>query len=182
MKIYTKKGDRGETSLIGGKRVPKNHIRVEAYGTVDELVSSLGIVKTLEPDVYYRDFILSVQNKLLDAGSILAAEGTVAKKLPEVTQSDVNILENEIDRINDALPALDCFIIPGVNQLEASIHLSRCICRRSERNIVSLTENNIQIPEILLEYFNRLSDFLFVYARKKGREQNSQDILWNKNE
>jgi cob(I)alamin adenosyltransferase len=176
MKIYTKKGDRGETSLIGGKRVPKNHIRVEAYGTVDELISSLGILRAYEQEPYYGEFLLSVQNTLMNISARLAAEGDIVKKLPEISTDEVSALESEIDKITATLPALGAFVIPGGNVPEAFAHLSRCICRRAERIVVALQDNSL--PEPLLEYINRLSDFLFVYARKQDRDRNTKDTVW----
>lgn len=178
MKIYTKKGDGGETSLIGGKRVPKNNIRVEAYGTVDELISALGTVRALEQEADYKDLLLLIQNKLMTIGAILASDGSGTKSLPEIVASDVERLENEIDKITEMLPPLNSFIIPGGNLPEALAHLSRCICRRAERICISLTESETNVPPLLLQYLNRLSDFLFIYARKKDRDLNSKEIAW----
>ena len=178
MKIYTKKGDRGETSLIGGKRVSKSHIRVEAYGTVDELISSLGVLRACEEDTYYGEFLLSVQNILMNISAILAAEEGVAKKLPEILTDEVSVLETEIDKITATLPALGAFVIPGGSLPEAFAHVSRCICRRTERIVVALVEQGNQVPEPLMEYINRLSDFLFIYARKKDLDRKTVDIVW----
>ncbi|MDR2027893.1 MAG: cob(I)yrinic acid a,c-diamide adenosyltransferase [Prevotellaceae bacterium] len=177
MKIYTKKGDRGETSLIGGKRVPKNHTRVEAYGTVDELISAIGIVRACETDSYYKKFILDIQNNLMNIAAILAAEGDTVKKLPEISAEDLALLENEIDRITETLPKLDRFVIPGGNVPESFAHLSRSICRRAERIIVSLTKEGYPVPELVEAYINRLSDFLFTFARRLNKEAENAD-LW----
>jgi cob(I)alamin adenosyltransferase len=176
MKVYTKKGDRGETSLIGGKRAPKNHIRIEAYGTIDELLSAIGIVRACETDDYYGNFIFEIQNKLMDIAAILASEGDVAKKIPEITDRDVVILENEIDRMTATLPKLSNFVIPGKNLPESFAHLARCICRRAERIIVSLTAEGHQVPELVEAYINRLSDFLFTFARRLNRDTKSAEI------
>jgi cob(I)alamin adenosyltransferase len=172
MKIYTKKGDRGETSLIGGKRVSKNHTRVEAYGTIDELISAIGIVRAYETDSYYKKFIFDIQNNLMNIAAILASEEDTVKKLPEISDEDVALLENEIDKITETLPKLKYFVIPGGNLPESFAHLSRSICRRAERVIVSLEKEGYPVPEVLEAYINRLSDFLFTFARRlnKGAE------------
>jgi cob(I)alamin adenosyltransferase len=166
MKVYTKKGDKGETSLIGGKRVSKNHIRVEAYGTIDELISAIGLIRACETDCYYKSFILEIQNKLMNIAAILAAEGDIVKKMPKISAEDVIALEKEIDKITETLPKLDHFVIPGGNLAESFAHLARSICRRAERIIVSLTEQGYQVPEFVEAYINRLSDFLFTFARR----------------
>ncbi|MDR1887698.1 MAG: cob(I)yrinic acid a,c-diamide adenosyltransferase [Prevotellaceae bacterium] len=177
MKIYTKQGDRGETSLIGGKRVSKNHIRVEAYGTIDELISAIGIVRACETDVYYRGFILDIQNKLMNIAAILATEGDTVKKMPAISGEDIDALESEIDKITATLPKLTHFVIPGGNLSESFAHLSRSICRRAERIMVSLTDEGYQVPELLEAYINRLSDFLFTFARKLNKEAENTE-LW----
>jgi cob(I)alamin adenosyltransferase len=176
MKIYTKKGDRGETSLIGGKRVPKNHVRVEAYGAIDELISAIGMVRACETDEYYKKFIFEIQNKLMNIAALLASEGEAVKQLPEISSNDVATLENEIDKITVSLPKLNHFVIPGGNLPESFAHLARSICRRSERIIVSLTQEGHQVPELLEAYVNRLSDFLFTYARRMNQETENTEI------
>ncbi|MDR1130719.1 MAG: cob(I)yrinic acid a,c-diamide adenosyltransferase [Prevotellaceae bacterium] len=177
MKIYTKKGDKGETSLAGGKKVPKNHIRVEAYGTIDELISAIGIVRACETVSYYKKLIWDIQNKLMDIAAILASDGDTAKQLPEISDEDVAALENEIDKISAELPKLSCFIIPGANLSESFVHLSRSICRRAERVIVTLTQEGHQIPAPLEAYINRLSDFLFTFARRLNKDAENME-LW----
>jgi cob(I)alamin adenosyltransferase len=176
MKVYTKKGDNGETSLVGGKRVMKNHIRVEAYGTVDELISAIGLIRACEIGDYYKQFILGIQNKLMDAAAILASEDDVVKRIPEISAADVAVLENEIDKITETLPKLDHFVIPGGNLTESYAHLSRSICRRAERVIISLTEEGYHVPEALEAYINRLSDFLFTFARKMDKDLETTEI------
>jgi cob(I)alamin adenosyltransferase len=176
MKVYTKTGDRGETSLIGGKRVAKNHVRVEAYGAVDELISAIGIVRAGETDDYYKQFILEIQNKLMNVAAILASEGDVTKRLPEITGDDVVALENEIDKITAALPKLNSFVIPGGNISESFAHLARSICRRAERIIVSLRNEGHHVPDVLEIYINRLSDFLFIFARRLNRKAENAEI------
>jgi cob(I)alamin adenosyltransferase len=177
MKIYTKKGDKGETSLIGGKRVPKNHARVEAYGTVDELISAIGIIRALETDDYYKKFILDIQNNLMNIAAILASEGDTAKKLPEVSGEEIASLENEIDKISETLPKLDHFVIPGGTLPESFAHLSRSICRRAERSIVTLIDEGYPVPEYVETYINRLSDFLFTFARRLNNDAEKAE-LW----
>ncbi|MDR2653617.1 MAG: cob(I)yrinic acid a,c-diamide adenosyltransferase [Prevotellaceae bacterium] len=176
MKVYTKKGDKGETSLIGGKKVPKNHIRVEAYGTVDELISAIGIVRACETDDYYKKFIFDIQNKLMNIAAILASDGDTVKQLPEITGEDVVVLENEIDKITETLPKLNHFVIPGGNLSESFVHLSRSICRKAERVIVSLINEGYQVPDFLEAYINRLSDFLFTFARKLNKDAENVEI------
>jgi cob(I)alamin adenosyltransferase len=176
MKVYTKKGDKGETSLIGGKRVPKNHIRVEAYGTIDELISAIGVIRACETDNYYKQLIWNIQNKLMDIAAILASEEDTAKRLPEISNADIVTLENEIDKIAGDLPKLTCFIIPGGNLSESFAHLSRSICRRAERVIVTLTMEGYQVPKLLEAYINRLSDFLFTYARRLNKDNENMEF------
>ncbi|MDR2287349.1 MAG: cob(I)yrinic acid a,c-diamide adenosyltransferase [Prevotellaceae bacterium] len=176
MKIYTKKGDRGETSLIGGKRVPKNHIRVEAYGAIDELISAIGVVRAYETDDYYKKFILEIQNKLMNIAALLASEGDTTKQLPGISDGDIAVLESEIDRITAILPKLNHFVVPGGNLSESFAHLARSICRRAERIIVTLTQEGHQVPEFLEAYINRLSDFLFTFARRLNRDAENMEI------
>jgi cob(I)alamin adenosyltransferase len=178
MKIYTKKGDKGETSLIGGARVPKNHIRVEAYGAVDELIAAIGIVRAHEQVARYRDLLLEIQNVLMNAAALLAADETATVKLPEITDSNIANLEHAIDEISAQLPPLRSFIIPGEHPTESFVHLARSICRRAERVIVSLNAQSHPVPEALLQYINRLSDFLFAFAREIDNSLNLNDIAW----
>jgi cob(I)alamin adenosyltransferase len=176
MKIYTKKGDRGETSLVGGKRVPKNHVRVEAYGAIDELISAIGVVRACETDEYYKKFIFEIQNKLMNIAALLASEGDTVKQLPEISAGDVAALETEIDRITNTLPKLSHFVIPGGNVPESFAHLARSICRRAERIIVTLTQEGHYVPESLEAYINRLSDFLFTFARRLNQDSENMEI------
>ncbi|MDR1898314.1 MAG: cob(I)yrinic acid a,c-diamide adenosyltransferase [Prevotellaceae bacterium] len=178
MKIYTKTGDAGKTYLIGGKRVFKNDAKVEAYGTVDELLSSLGIVRSLITDADDGNFILAIQKKLMDIASILASDEATMKKLPEITAQDIDTLEREIDKLTASLPVSTYFVIPGENSVESFVHLSRSICRRAERDIVSLLQEEYFVPELLLKYINRLSDYLFTLARKLNNDLGYKDIYW----
>lgn len=177
-KIYTKTGDKGETSLIGGKRVPKNHIRIEAYGTVDELNSVVGVIR--DHDIYheYKGVLLEIQECLFIAESLLALDETNKQiKLPCLKESDIELLENEIDKMNEDLPELKNFILPGGNIESSFTHVARTICRRAERIIIELS-NEAKVPEIIIRYINRLSDYFFVLARKLAHDKGAGDTLW----
>lgn len=178
MKIYTKGGDKGHTSLIGGKRVPKNNPRIEAYGTADELISYIGLLRQMIKNKHYQDFLLKVQDRLMVASSLLAAdcEGC-EKELPLLKVKDIELLEKEIDRMETKLPPLTKFILPGGNKTVAFCHICRTICRRVERQCVGLA-NDENIDERIIEYLNRLSDFLFVLARFISMETNAEEIPW----
>jgi cob(I)alamin adenosyltransferase len=176
IKIYTKAGDAGKTSLIGGKKVPKYHIRIEAYGTTDELNSHIGLIRDNIKDKHYRDILLEIQHRLLDAGSLLACENKAAlKKLPQIKDPDIQLLEKEIDIMNSDLPELDSFIIPGGNTVASYCHIARCVCRRTER-IISFISEHYPVDELILTYFNRLSDYLFVLARKTVLDNGGKEI------
>jgi cob(I)alamin adenosyltransferase len=164
-KIYTKTGDMGETSLIGGVRVSKSHIRIESYGTVDELNSYLGLIKDQLTEVELSDIIYEVQDRLFTIGSVLASDPEKSKmKIPDLHDYDVVFLENAIDKMNEVLPELKSFVLPGGNLLASHCHVARCICRRAERLVVLLSQN-APVPELIVTYLNRLSDYLFVLAR-----------------
>ncbi|MCP4122926.1 MAG: cob(I)yrinic acid a,c-diamide adenosyltransferase [Bacteroidetes bacterium] len=179
MKIYTKKGDRGMTSLIGGSRVSKANLRIDAYGTVDELNACIGVTQSCmsEEDLEYQ-LITEVQNDLFIMGSLLAADPVKnSMELPTLENADVLILEHAIDRMNEELPELRSFILPSGNVHVAQCHVTRCVCRRAERSVVRLSEDDI-VPEIILEYLNRLSDYLFVLARKIGKDFGVAEVEW----
>jgi cob(I)alamin adenosyltransferase len=177
-KIYTKTGDKGETSLIGGKRVPKYHMRIEAYGTVDELNSFVGLLRDQEIDPYYKNVLLQIQERLFVAESILAKdESNKELNLPCLKLDDVLFLENEIDSMNEKLPPLGNFILPGGHPAVSLAHVARCVCRRAERIIIQLSEQ-YQVQEIVIHYFNRLSDYFFVLARKIAQDTGVGDLLW----
>ncbi|HAY88617.1 MAG TPA: cob(I)yrinic acid a,c-diamide adenosyltransferase [Bacteroidetes bacterium] len=175
MKIYTKTGDTGETSLVGGTRVSKSDAKIEAYGTVDELNSSLGVIASL--DVHYSDFIKSIQHKLFNIGSVLAAEEDLSFELPDIALSDISLLEQEIDRLNKSLPKLKNFILPGGSVLSAHTHVSRCICRRAERRVVILGDAKYGTH---IKYLNRLSDYLFILSREFLRIEGKEEVIWRK--
>lgn len=177
-KIYTKTGDKGETSLLGGKRVQKNHQKIEAYGTVDELNSFVGLLMDQEMDARYRDILIRIQNHLFVAESLIATdEGSEKYPLPVLQANDITMLENEIDEMNKHLPALSHFILPGGNQAVSLAHVCRTICRRAERIIVGLATET-QVDDLIIQYFNRLSDYFFVLARKLGYDAGLADRIW----
>ena len=178
MKIYTKTGDNGTTALYGGQRLSKGELRIEAYGTVDELNSFLGLVATYFEEKEYTDLIQGIQSRLFDIGTHLAAEpGKKNLILPEIPETTITLLEQYIDKMNEKLPELKFFILPGGNKAAAVCHVARTVCRRAERCVVRLSEND-KIEPILIQYLNRLSDFLFVLARKFAHDSNDFEIVW----
>jgi len=177
-KIYTKTGDKGETSLIGGVRVPKYHLRIESYGTVDELNSYLGIIKDLSMSEERKALIYEIQDRLFTIGSELACDPEKGKmKVPDLFMADIERLESEIDKMNEVLPELKSFILPGGNLLASNCHVARCICRRAERLVVHLSSESI-IPDLVITYLNRLSDFLFVLSRMVVYENKGEEVVW----
>lgn len=177
-KIYTKQGDKGKTSLIGGTRVPKYDDRVEAYGTIDELKSYIGIIRDLSPDKGIKDLLLVVQERLFTAESRVAVDSEEAlKKMPELFEKDIKLLEDQIDEMNESLPALTSFILPSGHILASHAHVARTICRRAERITLKAFPNG-NIDPLVLKYLNRMSDFLFVLARKFANELGDGDVKW----
>jgi len=178
MKIYTKTGDKGMTSLIGGTKVPKSHLRIEAYGTVDELNSYIGLCRDLLTDETVRRILQEIQDRLFTIGSALACDPIKEPKmqLPDLKETDVQLLENEIDRMNESIPPMKNFILPGGHPILSHLHIARCVCRRAERCCVRL-ENEIPEP-LIIKYINRLSDYLFVLSRYTGHEMNIAEIPW----
>lgn len=175
MKVYTKKGDLGKTSLIGGKRVDKDHIRIEAYGTVDELNSYIGLVRDLLGEEHEL-FLISIQNNLFTLGSLLANESS-KMKLPELNKEHVLSIENEIDKLDQELPPMRNFVLPGGHVAISTIHIARCICRRAERKCITL-QRELEISGIIIAFLNRLSDYLFVLARKKTLDLKVKETPW----
>ncbi len=180
MKVYTKTGDKGTTSLVGGTRVPKTHDRLEAYGTVDELNSFLGLLVTYVTDGQDALFLQQVQNRLFVVGSYLATDQTKMslKSASVVTPAMVAEMENEIDRLDGVLPPLSAFVLPGGSRGAAVCHVCRTVCRRAERRILALSAQVEVAPE-LLAYMNRLSDYLFVLSRKINLDAKKEEIFWN---
>lgn len=178
MKVYTKNGDDGTTGLLGGTRVPKHHLRIEAYGTVDELNSWLGMLKDQPAAAKYDAFIKQIQDNLFTLGSNLASDPEANRMvLPQVTDADVLALEESIDQMEAHLPALKNFVLPGGHPANSTAHVARCVCRRAERLVVHLHEH-APIPPVNLHYLNRLSDWLFVFSRELTHLTGSQEIAW----
>lgn len=177
--VYTRTGDKGTTSLVGGTRVPKHHARLEAYGTVDELNSHLGLLVSLLPDANDATFVQGIQNELFVVGSNLATDQqTTALRQASVIETEVlEAMEQEIDRIDATLPPLKAFVLPGGCQASSQCHVCRCVCRRAERRILALQEQTPVDPQ-LLAYMNRLSDYLFVLARKINIDLQKTEIFW----
>lgn len=178
MKIYTKKGDSGTTALFGGRRVPKHHLRIEAYGTVDELNSYIGLLADQAIDNHYRKLLRSIQDRLFTLGSTLAADPEKSNLVvPDIQQADIQLLEDEMDAMDASLPELKNFILPGGHTIVSYCHLARCVCRRAERLVVALKEDS-SVPDIVLRYLNRLSDYLFVLGRKLAQELHVMEVVW----
>lgn len=178
MKIYTKTGDKGQTSLIGGTRVPKYHIRIEAYGTVDELNSYIGLIKCQPIDEHYQLMLKEIQDRLFTIGASLASDPERSKmKIPDLTENDIRVLETEMDSMNEVLPSLKHFILPGGNTVVSYCHLARCVCRRAERLTVQLAEESFVDSNITI-YLNRLSDYLFVLGRKLCADEGTDESIW----
>jgi len=178
MKIYTKKGDTGTTQLIGGTRVPKHALRIESYGTIDELNAHLGLIRDQEINSLYINQILEIQDRLFTMGSLLAADPeTNTMKLPELNENDVLFLENCMDEMDTHLPEMKSFILPGGHPTISYCHIARCVCRRAERIVDHLNEISFVDP-IILKYLNRLSDYLFVLSRKLSLDLNTIESPW----
>jgi cob(I)alamin adenosyltransferase len=178
MKIYTKTGDKGQTSLIGGTRVPKHHIRIESYGTVDELNSWIGLIRDQDIDAQSKEILVEVQDRLFTIGSSLASDPERSKmKIPDLKETDVGLLEKEIDKMNESLPEMRSFVLPGGHTTVSYCHIARCVCRRAERLTIHLSENSF-VADLVIKYLNRLSDYLFVLSRKLTHDLHAQEIPW----
>ena len=178
MKIYTKKGDKGETGLIGGTRVSKNDLRINAYGTVDELNAHIGLLRDSLTTKEIQEQLLEIQDRLFTAGSLLAVgdKGT-SMKLPELVTENITLLETWIDSMDQSLPEMKTFILPGGHKIVSKCHVARTVCRRAERIIVELS-SHVTIDPIILSYFNRLSDYLFTLSRKLSLDLNADESPW----
>jgi len=177
-KIYTKTGDKGETSLIGGTRVPKHHIRIEAYGTVDELNSYIGLIRDQKIDEHAVSTLLEIQDRLFTIGSSLASDPEKSKmKIPDLKEEDITLLENEIDKMNETLPEMRSFVLPGGHTTVSFCHIARCVCRRAERLTIHLSETEF-VADLVIKYLNRLSDYLFVLSRKLTMDLKANEIPW----
>lgn len=190
MKIYTKTGDKGTTALFGGTRVPKHHIRIDSYGTVDELNSHLGLIRDQDIDVHSKTILQGIQDKLFTVGAVLATDpekailknGKERLNIPKISEADIELLEKEMDAMNLELPEMTHFVLPGGHQTVSFCHIARCVCRRAERLASALNEIEPFQPETLT-YLNRLSDYLFVLARKLSKDLQAEEVQWipNKN-
>lgn len=180
MKIYTKTGDGGITSLIGGTKVSKAHLRIEAYGTVDELNSYIGLCKDLLTDKDSNSILQEIQDRLFTIGSALACdpEKETRMKIPDLKEEDITLLENEIDKMNKILSPMKSFILPGGHPTVSHVHIARCICRRAERCCVRLQTEKNEVEPIISKYLNRLSDYLFILARHTGHILNAKELPW----
>jgi cob(I)alamin adenosyltransferase len=179
MKIYTKKGDEGKTGLIGGTRVTKNAIRIDAYGTIDELNSYIGVVRDYQIDEIYKKQLIEIQDRLFTIGSSLASDPEKSNmKIPDLNESDIAILEKWMDEMDSRLPEMRYFVLPGGNHAVSFCHVARCVCRRAERLIVELKQNEFVAP-LVLPYMNRLSDYLFVLSRKIAMDLNADEQPWH---
>jgi len=180
LKIYTKTGDKGTTSLIGGTKVPKSHLRIEAYGTVDELNSYVGLCRDLLQDEQGRQLLQEVQDRLFTIGAALACDPVKEPKMriPDLKESDIILLETEMDRMDGFIPPMKHFILPGGHPTLSQLHIARCVCRRAERCCVRLEQESLEVDELILKYLNRLSDYLFVLSRYTGFLLNVVEIAW----
>lgn len=185
MKIYTKTGDAGTTSLFGGSRVPKHHLRIESYGTVDELNSYIGMIRSYEIDAFSKNTLVQIQNHLFTVGSILATDpkkavlksGKERLNIEKINESKIQMLEDEMDRMNGVLPPITHFVLPGGSPLVSHCHIARTVCRRAERRATALNEED-PVDPLVIKYLNRLSDYLFVLARKLSIDTQAEEIKW----
>lgn len=178
MKIYTKTGDSGKTSLLGGSRVAKYHLRIESYGTVDELNAHIGLLAAYDISAAHRSRLVAIQDNLFTIGSQLATEpGDEKFKIPKIKTEHVHFLEKAIDDMEEELPPMRNFVLPGGDKAVAQAHVARCVCRRAERIVLHLKDES-DVPEPIPVYLNRLSDYLFVLSRKLGKELNAQEVPW----
>ncbi|GHB27530.1 cob(I)yrinic acid a,c-diamide adenosyltransferase [Mongoliitalea lutea] len=178
MKIYTKTGDQGTTSLLGGRRVLKSNLRIESYGTVDELNSYIGLLRDQEVNQKREAVLKEIQDRLFTIGATLATEpGKEHVKRPDLLEGDLELLEQEIDAMEDGLPMLKNFVLPGGHQVVSFCHIARTVCRRTERCVISLMEEE-HVDELIVKYLNRLSDYLFVLGRKITQELGVDEVTW----
>ena len=179
-KIYTKTGDAGKTGLIGGTKVSKSHLRIEAYGTVDELNSYIGLCKDLLTDASCKNVLKEVQDRLFTVGSSLACDPDKEPlmKLPDLREEDILFLEKEIDRMTAELPEMKSFLLPGGHPTVSTLHITRCVCRRAERICVQLHEENMFVDQLVIKYLNRLSDHLFTLSRYAAQLLHVPEVPW----
>lgn len=178
MKIYTKTGDKGQTALFGGKRLPKDNLRIESYGTVDELNAHIGLLRDSGLSKAQQEMLIEIQDRLFTIGSLLASDPDKSNlKVPQIDESDVEKLEQEIDDMNETLPEMRSFVLPGGHPAVSQCHVARCVCRRSERRVVHLAAES-EVAPIILQYLNRLSDYLFVLSRAISDDKKAEETPW----
>lgn len=180
IKIYTKTGDNGTTSLIGGTKVPKSHLRIESYGTVDELNSYMGLCRDMIAIDSINAIFREVQDRLFTIGSCLACDPVKDPKMniPDLKETDIELLEKEIDLMDKALPPMRSFILPGGHVVVSHLHIARCICRRAERACVRLELESTEVDPLIIKYLNRLSDYLFMLSRYMAQELGAVETPW----
>jgi cob(I)alamin adenosyltransferase len=180
LKIYTKTGDAGKTSLIGGTKVSKNHLRIETYGTVDELNSYIGLVGDMITDANSKTVLKEIQDRLFTIGSSLACDPhkEPLMKIPDLKETDVELLEKQIDNMNELLPPMKFFILPGGHPAISTAHVARCVCRRAERLCVNMQEHELFVDPLVIKYINRLSDYLFVLSRYVAHLFGVEEVAW----
>ena len=180
MKVYTKKGDKGKTQLLGGSIVDKDHVKLECYGTIDELNSFIGNIYDQDLKEFHKEILLNIQNQLFNLGSVISFDGKKDKiKLPNITAKNIEMLEKAIDKMEESLPMLKNFILPSGHPTTSKCHIARTVCRRAERNLVTLSKAS-EIDNLHFQYLNRLSDYLFVLSRAVLKENNAEEIEWEK--
>jgi cob(I)alamin adenosyltransferase len=179
MKIYTKTGDKGQTSLISGRRVSKADTRIDAYGTVDELNSWIGLVRDQPVNEVRRELLKEIQDRLFTVGAALATdpEKTPRKAMPDIVEGDITLLEQAMDAMDAELPELRAFVLPGGHESVSFAHLARTVCRRAERLVIGLSEQS-PVEPLVIQYLNRLSDYLFMLSRKMTQELGSEEVAW----
>jgi cob(I)alamin adenosyltransferase len=178
MRIYTRTGDKGRTTLVGGRSVPKTHMRIEAYGTIDELMAHVGMIRDMMENGLVKDYLLEILDRLMTCASILASDFVKGEmRLPEIIESDIASLEKAIDDMEASLHPLKSFILPGGHVVSSQCHIARTVCRRAERQIIRLSAK-LFVPETVIKYVNRLSDYLFVLARNVLQNFQQKDIPW----
>ncbi|MEM1322864.1 MAG: cob(I)yrinic acid a,c-diamide adenosyltransferase [Bacteroidota bacterium] len=177
-KIYTRTGDQGETSLFGGRRLPKSHLRIDSYGTVDELNSYIGLIRDQLSEEPLRKELKTIQDILFSLGAKLASDPDKNMSTPDVVDEDIKMLETSIDQMDEQLPALKNFILPGGHTTVSYTHIARCVCRRAERLTVALNIDD-EVDPIVIRYLNRLSDYLFTLARHLAQQLNAEEVTWD---
>jgi cob(I)alamin adenosyltransferase len=177
IKIYTKTGDAGNTALFGGRRVAKSHLRVDAYGTVDELNAFIGVLRDACSDMRAREVLFEVQNRLFTLGAHLASDPAKHPPTPDLLPADLSLLEQEIDRMDAGLPTLKNFILPGGHPTVSHCHVCRTVCRRAERLVVALHKKD-PVDPMALQYLNRLSDYFFVLCRQLAQDLGAEEVIW----